>query len=58
MSEELSQLLDELLGYFELSEEGYPTATVFVNGRFISGMVSDELHAILMAIKEAKEDEE
>jgi hypothetical protein len=59
MSEEVSQLIDELLEYFyEGQDELYPSCTVFNNGRFVSGIVSDELQALLIALREAQADEE
>lgn len=52
------ELVDELLDYFNMNDlsEEYPYISVYHSGRFIEGIISDELYGILIALKEAKED--
>lgn len=50
------ELVDELLDYFEMSEDNYPTVSVWSGGQFVTGVVSDELYGILFALKELRDD--
>lgn len=57
--EELEELVDDLLNYYELSDAGdWPMDSVWSGGVFHRGVISDELHQILVQLKELRDGED
>jgi len=54
----LSEVTDELLEYFEMYSNDWPMLSVYHNGTFVSGVVSDELYSILIEMRELRESDE
>lgn len=51
----MNELIDKLLDYFNLNDNEWPVMSVWHNGTFIKGVVSDELYSLLSDIKEMRE---
>lgn len=53
---ELEETLQELFDYFHIGQEGWPVATVYHGGEFITGIIDDELYEILTKLAELHEE--
>lgn len=51
MDTELVDLVKQLLVYFQVEDGDYPICSVFSKGGFYTGVVEDELAALLEEIK-------
>lgn len=57
-TEDYRTLTDELLEYFEFESGQWPTVSVWTEGHFRTGAVSDELYGILTALKELRDSDD
>jgi len=53
--DELTDVVDELLEYFQLDNEQFPSIAVYYKNQYVTAIITDELYGILLALKEAKE---
>lgn len=56
VSEELKQVIEELLDYFQMDEPDWPLISIYSKGEFISGVIDDELYSILTQLGELKDE--
>lgn len=57
-SEELNELIDELIAYFYPDPDvEYPSCAIYRGGTYLEGIVTDDLYRILTDLKEYREQE-